>query len=86
MALQQLSPLTGSLEPLDRRQRLTRIVQRHFVGSDDRIVPPGLLVRYRHALGAARCLQSVVVPGASHGSGLEQAWRQWRDQPILCQP
>lgn len=42
VALQQLSPLTGSLDPLDRRQRLTQIVQRHFVGSDDRIVPPQL--------------------------------------------
>ena len=86
VALQQLSPLTGSLDPLDRRQRLTQIVQRHFVGSDDRIVPPQLLARYRDALGTARCLQAVVVPGARHGSGLEQAWRRWRDQPITCQP
>ncbi|WP_337957916.1 hypothetical protein [Pseudomonas sp.] len=65
---------------------MTQIVQRHFVGSDDRIVPPQLLARYRDALGTARCLQAVVVPGARHGSGLEQAWRRWRDQPITCQP
>ena len=84
--LQQLSPLKGSLEPLDERAHLARVPQRHLVGSADRVVPPVLLERYRQALGATRCLQSVVVPGADHTQGWEHAWAIWRNQPIECQP
>ena len=86
VALHDLRPLTGSLEPLDERQRLAHVKQRHFVGSEDRVVPPPLLDRYRRTLGEARCVQSIVVPGARHGEGLEQAWRTWRNQPLVCQP
>ena len=86
VALHDLRPLTGSLEPLDERQRLAQVRQRHFVGIEDRVVPPPLLDRYRRALGEARCVQSIVVPGARHGEGLEQAWRTWRNLPIACQP
>ena len=84
--LQQLSPLKGSLEPLDERARVAHVPQRHIAGSADRVVPLTLLERYRQALGQPRCLQTVIVPGATHTDGLEQAWREWRDQPIHCQP
>ena len=84
--LQQLSPLKGSLEPLDERARVAHVPQRHIAGSADRVVPPTLLEHYRQALGQPRCLQTVIVPGATHTDGLEQAWREWRDQPIKCQP
>lgn len=84
--LQQLSPLKGSLEPLDEHTRVAQIPQRHIVGNADRVVPPVLLERYQQALGHPRCLQAVIVPGATHTDGLEQAWREWRNQPINCQP
>lgn len=80
----KLSPLTGSLEPLDFRERLSQVPQRHFVGSEDRVVPARLLERYRQALGTASCMQPVTVPGASHADGWTQAWTQWRDSPIEC--
>jgi pimeloyl-ACP methyl ester carboxylesterase len=83
--LLNLSPLKGSLEPLDYRAKLARVPQRHFTGTQDRVVPATLLDRYRQALGPARCLQSVSVAGASHAEGWNQAWAQWRDRPIECQ-
>lgn len=82
--LLKLSPLTGSLEPLDFRERLLQVPQRHLVGSEDRVVPARLLERYRQALGPASCVQPVTVPGASHADGWTQAWTQWRDRPIEC--
>lgn len=82
--LHQLTPLKGSLEPLDYRERLARIPQRHLAGGADRIVPPQLLRHYQSDLGPANCLQGVVVPGISHAKGWEQVWQMWRGRPIDC--
>lgn len=79
-----LSPLKGSLEPLDNRARLAHVRQRHLVGADDSIVPPALLDSYSRALGQADCLEVVVLPGVSHAEGLDKAWAGWRDRPIQC--
>lgn len=84
VTLKQLSPLYGSLDPLDYRERLSRLPQRHFVGNADTVVPPALLDSYRESLGSNRCIQTVLVQSASHGDGWDSAWQQWRDQPLEC--
>ena len=84
VALKRLSPLHGSLEPLDYRERLSRLPQRHFVGSADTVVPPALLDSYRQGLSHNHCVQTVQVKRASHTDGWDQAWQQWRDQPLSC--
>lgn len=84
VAFHQLSALSGSLEPLDFRDRLARIPQRHLAGADDRIVPPVLMQRYLDALGEADCLESLVLADVSHANGWQQAWPVWRDRPIAC--
>lgn len=82
----QLTPLAGSLEPLDYRQRLRDLPQRHLLGLQDRSVPASLFEHYRVELGSTRCLQQVALPGVSHAEGWTQAWAQWRDQPLRCKP
>ncbi|WP_442963961.1 alpha/beta hydrolase [Pseudomonas sp. MM211] len=82
--LQQLSPLDGSLEPLDYRQRLALIAQRHLVGDEDRVVPADVLGHYLDGLGEARCMEAVSLPHVSHRDGWEAAWAQWRQQPLKC--
>lgn len=85
-AQRQLTPLEGSLEPLDQRQRLARLPQRHLMGLDDPVVPPSLARSYRDALGEGRCLTLIELPGVSHDQGWESAWRLWREQPLRCGP
>ncbi|MCY1276700.1 hypothetical protein D9M68_165790 [compost metagenome] len=80
----QLSPLRGSLEPLDQRARLARLPQRHLLGDADRIVPAELFDDYRAALGDATCLEHVRLPGVSHQQGWAQAWAAWRERPLDC--
>ena len=82
--LQKLTPLRGSLEPLDYRQRLAGLPQRHLAGGDDRIVPAELLRHYRTSLGPASCLETKVLPAIDHGTGWVQAWKAWRAQPLNC--
>jgi predicted esterase len=42
--LHGVTPLIGSLNPADRLPELARIRQVHLVGTEDRIVPPSLIV------------------------------------------
>jgi len=81
---QRLSPLHGSLEPLDYRERLRHLPQRHLAGRDDRIVPPDLMRHYRELLGPASCLEHRVLSGIDHATGWEQAWQIWRAWPLDC--
>ena len=82
----QLTPLAGSLEPLDYRQQLRPVPQRHLLGLADRSVPASLYEHYRTALGSAPCVEVVRLPGVTHADGWAQAWAQWRDQPLGCAP
>lgn len=82
----KLTPLQGSLEPLDHAERLRHVAQRHFLGLDDRTVPPALYEHYRSTLGAADCIEVVRLPGVSHEQGWAEAWAQWRDRPLRCAP
>ncbi|MDT4870573.1 hypothetical protein FQZ97_1056580 [compost metagenome] len=82
--LQRLAPLDGSLDPLDYRERLARLPQRHLAGADDRVVPPRLLQEYRDAIGPAPCIESFILPGVSHGQGWTSVWPDWRERPVTC--
>ena len=82
--IHQLTPLHGSLEPLQYRQRLALIPQRHLFGSEDRVIPTAIEGFYRRQLGPATCLQTMVIPGVSHETGWHQAWQHWQEQPINC--
>lgn len=79
-----LAPLTGSLEPLDFRQRLAHIPQRHWIADADEVVPPRLARQYREALGPGACIEWRVVANATHAEGLAAAWAAGRDRPIQC--
>ncbi len=84
VSMHRLSTLTGSLEPLDYRARLTQVPQRHLVGADDRIVLPRLLQQYLDALGEPVCLESAMLANVTHNDGWSESWSAWRDQPIDC--
>ena len=79
--LLRLSPLEG-LTPLDFRQRLAQIPQRHLIGRQDRVLPPQLAHGYAAKL-AGRCVQVIEVE-ATHHQGWPQAWAAWQSQPLLC--
>ncbi|WP_256664835.1 alpha/beta hydrolase [Pseudomonas sp. SWRI 103] len=79
--MKRLSPLDGSLDPLDYRARLALLPQRHFITEADLIIPAGLAQRYQQALGSPLS-QCVYVPGASHDKGWEAAWSRWVKTPL----
>lgn len=82
--LQQLSPLSGSLDPDNHREALARIPQRHLAGGKDEIVPPTLMRSYIESLEEPVCIESAVIADASHAEGWQRAWTAFRELPLRC--
>ncbi len=66
--LHQVTPLTGSLNPIDVAHILADIPQIHIVGDQDEIVPPALVRGFIHSLPSDRCARMFTVT-ANHWSG-----------------
>ncbi len=75
----RVSPLVGSLDPLNNDAALAGIPQVHFLGGADTIVPPGLIDRYQARVAAGGRTAQVLVPEASHGCCWAERWPAlWR--------
>ncbi|USW04067.1 alpha/beta hydrolase [Pseudomonas pergaminensis] len=77
-----LSPLDGSLDPLDYRKRLALLPQRHLIGEADLIIPSGLADRYQQALDS-HLSEYVPIQGVTHDRGWEAPWSQWVKTPLV---
>lgn len=83
-----VTPLTGSLNPVDAAPALRSIPQIHFRGEQDAIVPPATTAAFFHALESASCLQIVDAPGMGHGRDWIGPWRSLLDRrsALACFP
>lgn len=84
-----LSPLSGSLDPLDYGDRLAAMPQRHLIGEQDSIVPGRLADLYQQALAWPSCSLLIRVAGASHDSGWEtdaSLWNLSQPEPTCFSP
>ncbi|HKS15266.1 MAG TPA: alpha/beta hydrolase [Pseudomonas sp.] len=81
--LDRLSPLADSMDPLDDTGKLATIVQRHFVGADDKVIKAELGMGYLRKV-RPECAQVVVVPG-THASVVKALSSELLDRPITCQ-
>jgi hypothetical protein len=80
--LQSLAPLQHPVLPLTYRAALRTIPQRHFVGLEDKVVPPAVADAYVAAL-KGRCVEVIKVH-ADHAGGFEESWARYANVPIRC--
>lgn len=64
--IHHVTPLSGSLNPMNIAPHLKEIPQIHYVGSEDSVIPVSLVKGFIKAQGENNCAQLVVVNGASH--------------------
>lgn len=82
--LHQVSPLTGSLNPVDDAARLRNVPQQHFFGKEDKVVPLSSVQRYREQLNGSRCARFVDIDKATHQQGWLELWPQITVAAIAC--
>jgi dienelactone hydrolase len=76
-----LRPLEGSLNPIDYAAQLGKIPMRHFIGTEDKIIPSSVAGAFADRAGD-RTHQSVTeVKGATHSEGWSERWRELLEKP-----
>lgn len=65
------TPLVGSLDPRDRAPLPATVVQKHYVGTHDRNVPPALARRYASGRPGAQVIE---LPGLDHDCCWREVW------------
>ncbi len=76
-----VTPMTGSLNPVDHAHALSHIPQTHLIGEDDEIVPLALTRTYQNALSSTLCVRIMTVQ-ANHWSG----WTELTPNPADMSP
>jgi len=70
-----VSPLTGSLNPMDVADKLAGLPQRHFVGSEDAVIPSFIALSFVKRAGSPDGHEITIVEGASHSKGWQEQWK-----------
>lgn len=71
-----ISPLIGSLNPIDYHEKLATIEQVHFVGGNDEIIPPFLMESFVAALPSATKTELSVMNNQGHSCCWQVIWKQ----------
>lgn len=79
--LQRVSPLAGSLNPIDELDRLADVKQLHFVGVDDRIVQSEVARNFVEQAASPK-IKLIVVSGQRHLCCWEPIWPDLLDKYI----
>ena len=72
--LHDISPLIGSLNPLEYANSLSRIEQTHFVGAKDKIVPKIVVESYLSKMPLKDKININVIEGFNHSCCWEKDW------------
>jgi len=80
----RVSPLSGSLNPLDVAGKVALNPQLHFVGRQDDTVPERITERFLAALPAPNCAEKVEVEEADHTNGWLAQWPALLQRQLPC--
>lgn len=70
----KVSQLNESMNPLDCAQKVAHIPQRHFIGSNDKVVPVLIARSFVGRLGDRDDKRITIVNGVNHANGWQEKW------------
>ena len=70
----RLSPLRGSLNPVEDARALRRVPQRHYLGENDAVVPADAVRAFLRRIGDTSYSALRIVPGFGHTCCWAEAW------------
>ena len=80
--LHHVTPLSGSLNPIDFAAALQWIPQLHFVGAKDSIVPITIFNAYIEHFSDDHLIKAQIVANTGHGDGWIKQWNKLLQQPL----
>jgi len=73
----KISYLRGSLNPVDFSSNLEKIVQYHFVGGNDKIMPKDIYDSYIKNFSNQQNIHLILVPAVTHTKGWVNIWKKF---------
>ena len=80
----KVSPLRGSLDPIDSAALLAAVPQLHLVGASDRIVPRLIADAFARRSPPDGCIRVVSIADATHDRGWLESWPALLDRIPVC--
>jgi len=77
-----VSPLKGSLNPIDFVPKVSRIPQRHFASASDSVIPISITESFAEKIGDQRYESITIVKGTDHTTGWQRAWSSLINVPL----
>jgi pimeloyl-ACP methyl ester carboxylesterase len=79
-----VSPLKGSLNPIEYASALAHLPQRHFIGTKDKVVPSSVAHSFVHRAADNTCVHITEVEGAGHDTGWNERWEELLRMDVAC--
>jgi len=78
-----VTPMIGSLNPIDYAQDIKHIPQLHISGGRDKIIPPFIADKFVQAVGSS-CAKQKIYDDIRHNKGWHRVWEYVVTQKIRC--
>lgn len=79
-----VSPLSGSLDPMQVARSLAAIPQVHYAGADDTLIPSWVAKGFVAAQGKDACARVEIISSVGHQDGWTKAWPKLLSQAPAC--
>lgn len=83
-SLHNVSLTPASLNARNYARSLSTLPQIHFIGRDDKIIPPAIFKNYKSAMGPSDCNKAVMVKGVNHTQGWDLLWPELLKEKFTC--
>lgn len=81
--LHNVTPMVGSLNPIDYAQQIKHIPQLHISGGKDNVVPPFIADKFVQK-AMSSCVKQKIYEDSSHRGGWKRVWEYVYTKPIRC--
>ncbi len=81
--LHNVTPMIGSLNPIDYVNQVKHIPQLHISGGKDNIVPPFIADKFVQK-AASNCVKQQIYEETSHNHGWRKVWKYVYTRPLRC--
>lgn len=78
-----VTPMIGSLNPINYAKLVNQIPQWHLSGGKDKIVPPFIADKFVQAAGST-CVKQKIFSGNDHRAGWDAVWEYIYTTPLRC--
>lgn len=78
-----VTPMIGSLNPIDYAKQVKHIPQLHISGGKDTIIPPFIADKFVQKASSS-CVKQQIFKDISHNHGWNKIWEYVFNQPVRC--